>query len=130
MAFDSGHSVMTPSENDKHLVQEFISAIAPLEQAYVHAAFHYVAVKTGDRFAILQGRVFLTTANPNLPTFLFGSPNVRAGRISLPELNLDIRSFVDRLMTGKLETRRVIFISKKRTAAAMLRPLFRSTQTD
>jgi hypothetical protein len=61
-------------------------------------------VKTGDRFAILQGRVFLSTANPNLPTFLFESPNVRAGRISLPELNLHIRSFVDRLLTGKLET--------------------------
>jgi hypothetical protein len=75
-----------------------------LEQAYVHAAFHYVAAKNGDRFAIYQGRVFLTTANPNLPTFLFESPNVRAGRVSLLDLNLDIRSFVDHLMKGSLET--------------------------
>jgi hypothetical protein len=56
MVFDSGHSVMTPSDNGKHFVQEFFSAIAPLEQAYVHAAFHYVAVKTGDRNALTVGR--------------------------------------------------------------------------
>ena len=95
---------MTPLPPDRKYIDDFFSAIAPVEKAYVHAAFNYIAVKSGDHFALIYGRVFLNTNDPNLPPLNFQSENIRAGRCILLELKLDVRGIVERLLTGKLET--------------------------
>jgi hypothetical protein len=88
----------------RKFVDDFFAAIAPVEHAYVHAAFNYIAVKSGDRFVIVYGRVFLNITDLNIPSLSFQSEHIRAGRYTLPELKLDVRGFVDQLLTGKLET--------------------------
>ena len=95
---------MTLLPTDRKFIDAFFSAIAPVEKAYAHAAFNYIAVKFGDHFAILYGRVFLNTTDPNLPPLNFQSANIRAGRYTLSELRLDVRGFVEQLLAGKLET--------------------------
>jgi hypothetical protein len=89
---------------DPKFIDEFFATIAPVEPGYEHAAFKYIAVRSGDHFAIVQGRLFLNITDPNFSPLRFHSQNVRAGWYTLPELKLDVRGLVEQLTTGKLRT--------------------------
>jgi len=95
---------MTILPADRKFIDSFFAAIAPVEKAYVHAAFNYIAVKSGDRFVLMHARMFLNTTDPNIAPLNFQSENIRAGRYNLSELKLDLRRLVEQLLTGKLET--------------------------
>jgi hypothetical protein len=88
---------------DRRFVDEFFAAIGPCEQAFQNIGFSYLALRSRDRFVITQGRVFLDTGLGK-PAQQFQSANVRAGHFHLSEFNLDLRTLVERLVVGKLET--------------------------
>ncbi|ARQ02572.1 hypothetical protein [Pseudorhodoplanes sinuspersici] len=85
-------------------VDDFFAEVARYEAGYAHVAFNFVAIRSEDRFVIVQGRLFLNSIDPKMPTYIFQSPNVRAGRYQLSELKLDMRAFVAQLLTGKITT--------------------------
>src|SRR4051812_37426615 len=85
-------------------VDDFFRVIDPLQAAFQHSGFAYLALKIADRFILVQGRVFLNTAKPSPLSRPFESENVRAGHCSLAELKLDVRSVVDQILKGKLST--------------------------
>jgi hypothetical protein len=89
--------------NNQKLIDEFFAAIAPFEAAYSCIGFSYLAIKIADRFIITHGRVFLNTSSRN-PRAHFKSAHVRAGHYPLSELKLDVRTLVDRLLAGHVDT--------------------------
>jgi hypothetical protein len=90
---------------DKARCDEFFAMLARLEGAYVHIALNYIAIKNGTDFQIMYGRVYLNTADPNWQQRPhFQSENVRAGHYLLSDLKLDLRSFIDQLVSGLVET--------------------------
>jgi hypothetical protein len=80
----------------------FVAAIARLEKGYVQGVCTYIAIKVGERFEIIQGRVFLNTAATDISPLNFQSPNVRAGRFAMT--STDTRPFIEALLTGSLTT--------------------------
>src|SRR5215510_13514138 len=92
-------------------VDDFFAAIAPFEKAFGHAGFSYLAVRLGEDFVLLRGRLFLSPSGSAVPPQFrspkpphFRSPNVRAGHYRLAELGLDVRGLVERLCVGLLNT--------------------------
>jgi hypothetical protein len=85
-------------------VAQFLDAIAPMERGFQDVGLSYVALRSGEHFEIKQGRVYMRTGPWNASLPHFESPNVRAGRYSLPELNLDIRGLIERLIVGVINT--------------------------
>lgn len=91
-------------EVDLKPIDEFFKAIAPFECAFVNLVFSYIAAKSGTKFEIVYGRVFLNTIASSAPNLTFQTPNLRAGRFTLAELKLDLRHFVEHLLSGKIDT--------------------------
>jgi hypothetical protein len=89
--------------SDRRFVDEFFAAIGPCEQAFQNVGLSYLALLSGDRFVITQGRVFLDTG-PGKPAQQFQSTNVRAGHVYLSELKLNPRTLIERLVAEKLAT--------------------------
>jgi hypothetical protein len=89
---------------DQKLVDDFFATIEPSRSAYQHVGFSYLAIKFGESYQIIRGRVFLNTAPPNATLPHFSSPHVRAGHYSLNELGFRVRPFLNQLMTGVIET--------------------------
>lgn len=89
---------------DKERCDEFFAMLSRLDNAYVHMAFNYIAAKVGNNFQIVYGRVYLNTTEPNLQPRHFQSENIRAGRYTLSDLNLDLRGFVDQLISETIVT--------------------------
>jgi len=83
-------------------VDDFLRAFERIEKGYVQALCSYIAIKAGEKFEIIQARLFLGTATFASPQLKFQSPNVRAGRflLSWP----DPRLFIEELLSGSLTT--------------------------
>jgi hypothetical protein len=95
---------MSATSADQKSVDDFLTAIAPYQNAFPRIGFSYLAVKLGELYLIIRGRVFLNTSPPVAQPQHFQSPHVRAGHYTLEELGCDVRGFINRLVTGTLET--------------------------
>jgi hypothetical protein len=58
--------------HDDRAFEKFFQAIAPLAEAYSEIDFRYFALKQGDQFVLLQGRVIFASVPPypDKPNFL------------------------------------------------------------
>ena len=93
-----------PPLNQK-LVDDFFAAIATYQSAYQHIAFSYLAIKFGEPYQIVRGRVFMNTSPPTAQLQHFQSSHVRAGYYTLKELGFEsVRDLINQLTSGTLET--------------------------
>jgi hypothetical protein len=95
---------MALDPNNQKFVDHFFAAIGPLKAAYRHISFNYLAVKFGDRFVIVRGRIFLSASPPAFQLERFQSRNVRAAHYTQAELGLDVPTLVQNLLAGQLDT--------------------------
>jgi hypothetical protein len=95
---------MPLSSGSQKFVDDFFAAIAPFEKAFRHAGFSYLAVRLGEDFVLLHGRLFLSAFGSSAMPPRFRSPNVRAGHYRLAELGLDVRGLIEQLCVGLLNT--------------------------
>src|SRR6266478_3659172 len=91
------------SDGQKRL-REFYTVIEPWEIGYETSSFSYVAVRDGEDFAIVQAILWLNTVESKFPFTRYESRNIRAGQFRLSDLNIDHRTFIDRILTGRFET--------------------------
>lgn len=90
--------------NDQKNIDAFFSAIEPFQGAYKNATFNYLAVKRGDDFQLVQGRLLFNTLPSKIPFTHFQSNNIRAGHYRLSELNLGARDLITSLLSGTIST--------------------------
>ena len=89
----------------RQIFENFLRVITPLEGAYSHAGFTYVAIKDGDCFRIHHARLFLSTTGTPPPSMLFQTESIQGGRLLLKaDLKLTVRQFAEQLIAGRLET--------------------------
>jgi len=86
---------MTLFDPDRKFVDEFFAAVSPYEAAYRHVTFSYLAVKFGQQFLLVQGRIFMNTSPTAGGQQHFQAPHVRAGNYTLEELGFDVRGLID-----------------------------------
>jgi hypothetical protein len=94
---------MAVTDNDRKNIDAFFAAISSRMSGY-RGAFHYVAVRDGDRFVILQARLYLNTGAVPPERRHIETANVRAGILPLAELGDSPQQIVDRLIGGPLRT--------------------------
>jgi hypothetical protein len=95
---------MPLSPPHQKFVDDFFAAIAPSQAAFQHIGFSYLAVKFGEPYQLIRGRVFLNTAPPAAHPQHFQSSHVRAGHYALSELASDISDLINQLLSGILKT--------------------------
>jgi hypothetical protein len=66
-------------------VDNFFDAIALYQSGLRHRGFSYLALKFGERYQIIRGRLFMGTAPPAARPPRFQSAHVRAGYYTLEE---------------------------------------------
>ena len=94
---------MTLAKHDQLAIDGFFLGLAPLVEAYEkYTSISYLAVKQGDAFVLVQGRLFLNTATSEIPIGHFQTENICAGHFPIAALNMDMRGVVEQLTTGKL----------------------------
>jgi hypothetical protein len=89
---------------DQKFIDEFFSAVDPCQSAFQHIGFSYLAVKFGEPYQIIHGRLFMNTAPPAARPQHFQSPHVRAGHYALEELAPNVHDFINQLISGILKT--------------------------
>jgi hypothetical protein len=95
---------MTMLPNNEKRIDDFFNAIEPFQVAYRYISFSYIAVRHGDDFQLLQGKILFNT-EPFKKDFLhFHSDNIRAGQYHLSELKLEPRGLIAGLLSGELST--------------------------
>jgi hypothetical protein len=95
---------MTPDMNLKKQINSFVAATAPLDEAYKHDNFAYVAVNTPTGFVIIRGYLHLSVnAGPALLPH-FQSHSIRAGHFRLTDLNVDRAQLIEQICSGKITT--------------------------
>lgn len=85
-------------------ISAFFDAIRPVENAYQHPVFNFVAILHEDKYAIAQAALLLDIAPQKQKPALFNSLNVRGGSYSLAELNLDPKGLLEALYAGVVKT--------------------------
>lgn len=102
----SNHPVRMPlPPPDQKNLDDFFEVIAPYQSAYQHIGFSYLAIKFGEPFQIIRGRVFMNVSPPKVQPQHFRSPHVRAGHYTLKELGFDdVRDLLNQLTNGVLNT--------------------------
>lgn len=85
-------------------IDDFFAAVQPVEAAYRHPTFNFVAVRYQEKFGIVQAAVLLNISPSAELAKPFESANVRAGRYELSELNLDLKGMIDPLYSGVITT--------------------------
>ncbi|MGE0095134.1 MAG: hypothetical protein AB7M05_01720 [Alphaproteobacteria bacterium] len=93
---------MPVRNHSKIELENFFQALAPVEAAYRHACFSYLAVQTNERFVLVQARLFLASQPHQIPATHFQSPNVRAGNYKISELGITSEELVNKILTGDL----------------------------
>lgn len=84
-------------------IQAFLEAIAPVRVAYEHITLHYLAVRRGDDFYLVQARLYLSPAAiADLPADIFKSANIRVGSILLSKIADSVEDFLKQLLTGTI----------------------------
>jgi hypothetical protein len=89
---------------DETNVAAFLRTIVGQQRAYQHGTFRYVAVKQGQEFVLIKGRVSLNTHPTAIPVSHFCSESVRAGCYRLSELKLDLNSLIERVAADFIDT--------------------------
>src|SRR3954447_12799117 len=84
--------------------ESFLRGVTPLEGAYPNASFSYIALRARDQFRIHCARLFLRGGSAPPQPSLFQSENVRGGLLPLKDLQLNIRQFLEAVVTGKVAT--------------------------
>jgi hypothetical protein len=85
-------------------VDNFFDAIALYQSGLRHRGFSYLALKFGERYQIIRGRLFMGTAPPAARPPHFQSAHVRAGYYTLEELGTDVHGLVAQLLAGVVAT--------------------------
>ncbi|MBI4995782.1 MAG: hypothetical protein HZC22_02560 [Rhodocyclales bacterium] len=92
---------MNLNEAARTATQQFIDAISPWDNAYKWPTLSFLAKRSDKGMTLLQGRLFLQVNEEGIPKKLVESRSVVAGNISLPELGLSYREFIDRVDSGQ-----------------------------
>src|SRR5262245_51310571 len=58
---------MPLSSVSQKFVDDFFAAIAPFEKAFGYVGFSYLAVRLGEDFMLLRGRLFLSPSGSAMP---------------------------------------------------------------
>src|SRR5437016_1366316 len=85
-------------------LREFYTVIEPWEVGYDKSSFSYVAVRKGDDFEVVQAVLWLNSMESKFPLGKYETKNIRAGQFRLDDLDINYRSFIDRILTGRFET--------------------------
>jgi hypothetical protein len=94
---------MPVAPHNQKTIDDFFLAIEPLKAAHGESTFSYVAIKSENRFVLVQA--FLHLVGITKPTISqFNSQNVRAGRYRLTDLAESPRTFIDMVLSGKIVT--------------------------
>ena len=92
------------NDYDRKNLEDFFKAIESYLPCYKHACFSYLALRQGEVFHLVQGRLQLQAVPAPMHSAHFQSKNIRAGVYRLNEVQLRPRHFVDGLLTGKFQT--------------------------
>jgi hypothetical protein len=94
------------NEHDQLQLTKFLEMLSLNGDGYAYVHLSYLAIKAGDKFVLVQGRLQLQGVPPPHPAgaLHFRSPNVRAGIYSLSELNFSPKGLVESLLLGVLPT--------------------------
>jgi hypothetical protein len=95
---------MKLSDYDQRKLEEFFESVEPILSGYHDIIFCYLALKRDQSFELHQGRVILSGHELGMRSQQFESQNIKAGICRLKELSLDLRTLVNLLIEGKLET--------------------------
>jgi hypothetical protein len=95
MAFD---------EHGQSNIDDFMTAIAPWEAGYTHNSFTYLAVKRNGVFIVIQGAIWLNTAELKAPFTQFATDNIRAGHYRLRSLGKTYRELIHDVASGIIRT--------------------------
>lgn len=82
-------------------LQQFLDTIAPWEKAYTCPTLSFLAARREGVLLLLHGRLFLQTDLGNVPRKIVESRSIVAGNISLSELGITHREFLDRVFTSQ-----------------------------
>lgn len=82
-------------------IGQFVEAIASWEEAYVCPTFSFLAVPRDGVLLLLQGRLFLQTDAGTIPRKIFKTDGIVAGNVTLAEVGLTYREFLNHLVTDQ-----------------------------
>lgn len=85
----------------REVVDKFLDGISRWEKTYVYPGLSFVAARSNSQLHLLQARLFLDAAPSNLPCRLFETPSIIVGYIPLVTLDLNCRSFIDRILSAE-----------------------------
>lgn len=83
------------NQYDKERVKSFFSTIEPWKEAYTNVGLSFFAVRRGEEILLLQARLFMNVTQSAIPPIRVETKSIIAGHMSLSELGLDVRQFVD-----------------------------------
>ena len=95
---------MALSDSSRMQIKSFFEAVGPIEGLYPDYTFSYVALRSENDFAIIQGTLLFNTQKLELVGNKFSSENVKAGRFSLSEMKVSKEEFIEQTCNGKLKT--------------------------
>jgi hypothetical protein len=87
----------------KHL-DDFLAAIRPVEKAYQHDSFGYVALKSLEGFVVVQGALYLNPIPRTYPPWRFETENILASHRPLFEFQRTREELIDQICTGSFTT--------------------------
>jgi hypothetical protein len=93
---------MNPSDPQKQIIDQFLTAVEPLTDAYQNDSFSYVAAKTADSLVLVQGTLYLNVNTPIIPLKTFESKCIQAGHFYLKDVGLSRDQVIAQLCDGKL----------------------------
>lgn len=115
---------MTLSSHSKKYVDQFLTAIRPVEAAYCNDTFAYLALKKPNGFVMVQGTLYLNVVPRAFPPSPFESENIRASHRPLSELRISRAELIEQISAGELITPegRVLFPGNDGNHGAMYQP--------
>jgi hypothetical protein len=81
-------------------IGQFVETIASWDEAYGFPTFSFLAVPRDGTLLLLQGRLFLQIDAGSIPKKIFKTDGVVVGNMTLAEVGLTYREFLDRLVTN------------------------------
>ena len=88
---------------DQQHFDEFANDIESVIGAYSNSSFSYFAVKVGDSFELIQGRIMLGVRR-GVKTGHYESESIKAGLFMLSDVNETAISFAKKLLSGSVST--------------------------
>jgi hypothetical protein len=85
-------------------IDAFLSAIAPVEDAYQNDSFSYLSLKGDDAFVLIQATLYLNSQPPKMPEGKFETTRIRAGHFYFRNGKCNAREVIEALGRGTLPT--------------------------